>query len=308
MTDAVDLAQLRRLEPDIETLLGYAGQVEVIHRGPFYALLSRDTDWANFAVPEDPRAGATDTAGAVGDLRRLFAQHGRSLRFVFKQPLYPALAPLLEQEGLRLKQRQPLMICTPTSFRPLDNPDVSVRFLQVSDSDAALAAFQTIWSESLDDGSWRPTPEALSDFRAELTRGGNRSTALARHDGTPVGTGFIAYSKESFVLMRIATDPPARRMGAGAAMTTFLTREGFARGRTIGWLSAEDTRAQALYEKLGFSHAGDELSYEEAAEDGFSVASSGFREATNEEGTPANPELGDLVCSPFLSRLLPLPF
>lgn len=253
--------QLRRQEPDLRALVRYVSEGEVLDAGPFRALVSRTTDWANLVMPVVTPTDAGDVAVAIQELQRRFAEYGRTPRVVFKEIFFLGLATLLEEAGLALSEREPLMLCTRASFHPSDNPDVSVRFLHSSDLDADLAAFKRIWSESLADGSWAPTGEALAEFRDEIEQHDQGGAALAFLDGRPVGTGFVAYHGEGCEIMRVATATAARRRRVGSTVTSFLVRSGFENGATIAWLTAASAGAQALYERIGFRGVGDELTF-----------------------------------------------
>lgn len=260
---AADADLLRRLEPDSDSLLRFAGQAEFVRCGPFRALLSDTTDWANFAEPVEAESSEAAMFAAIHDLARCFRERGRRLRILYKERRFPLLAPVLEQAGLCVLERQPLMTCVPTDFKPLVNPDVGVRFLSGTDATADLAAYQTILSESLGDGSWRETPEAIMAFRADLERGLNHNAALACLEGEAAGTGFLACSPGRCEVLSIATKPALRRRGVAATLTSFLMQDAFDRGHSLLWLEAENAVAQTLYERLGFRHMGDELTYGE---------------------------------------------
>jgi GNAT superfamily N-acetyltransferase len=260
MHDGGDLPLVRRLEPDLATLVTFGDAIEVVTAGPFHALLSRQTDWANFVMPFDAQATATEVAEALRELRPRYAEAGRPLRVQFKQPLYPALAPMLEQAGMRLCGRERLMLCTRSRFRPMAAAAVQVRRMSASDPEHDSAAYQHIWSEALGDGSWRPTPEAITAFRTEL-EGQSHCAPLATLNGEPVGTGFAAVYGESAEIMRIATVPAARRRGVAASVTSFLVRHAFDAGATLAYLTTLNPDAERVYARLGFQVAGDELEY-----------------------------------------------
>ena len=130
MTDDETLALLRRLEPDLSTLLPRVDNGELIDCGPFRALASRGTGWANLVMPTAAPTNGAAVVDAVDELRRRYAERGRTPRFVFKEPLFPALAAMLESAGLSLSEREPLMVCGPGDLRPSSRPGVSVRFLR----------------------------------------------------------------------------------------------------------------------------------------------------------------------------------
>lgn len=261
MSDAA-LALLPNPDADLRAVAALAPDAEVLTFGPFGALLSDCAAWANFVVPVEFDADAAAVEAALTALVPRFTGRGRTLRIIVKDRLAPDLPALLERAGMRVVERLPLMLCTPSGYRPLVSPDVRVRFLHADDADADVTAYQTIRSTVFDDGSWRPTPETLAAFRHELAAGDNQCAALATLDGRPVGTGFVSVRGPGCEILRIATLLEARRRGVAAATTSFVTGDGFARGCRVAWLTADTPGAQALYRKLGFREAGDEITYQ----------------------------------------------
>jgi ribosomal protein S18 acetylase RimI-like enzyme len=233
----------------------------VLDEGPFRAMLSPTTEWANMVMPVTNPSDVGEITGALAALRERFAEAGRTPRLLFKEPFFPGLAELLAGAGLLPTEREPLMICIPARFHPVSRPGVSVRLLDAADDDGVLATYQTIWSESLGDGTWRPTPEALAAFRTEIERHERGGTAIATLDGEHAGTGFVAVYGAGCEIMRVATAPWARRRGVGSAMSSFLVERGFAAGATLAWLTAATPQARLLYERIGFRYVGDELTY-----------------------------------------------
>ena len=260
-----DLDQLRRLEPAVSwqaKMIAHWG--EVIAVGPFLALLHRDTDsiWLNYAAPREPLGSDEEVAEGLGELGRIFADRKRVLRIGFNERLFPRLPRLLEEHGFTLQERAPFMICTQSDFRPLSNPDVSVRFLRATDSDSDLAAYQSIVSQVLGDGSWQPTPAAILRFCAEVESADHRRHALAKIGDTPVGTGFISSAGGVSEVHKIATAPACRRRRVATTVTSFMLQDRFDSGDTLAWLTATDTIAQAVYQKLGFRLVGERLYYQ----------------------------------------------
>ena len=249
------------LEPDLASLVHLAEAACVLDCGPFRALLSPTTEWANLVMPLTNPSGIAEVTEALAVLRPRFAEAGRTPRLLFKEPFFPGLPDLLAGGGLLPSEREPLMICSPARFLPAVRPDVPVRFLHATDDDEDLAAYQTIWSQSLKDGSWRATAEAIAAFRAELGRHDRGGAALASLNGERVGAGFVALYGGGCEIMRVATVPAARRRGVGSAMSSFLVEQGFACGATIAWLTAASAEARSLYERIGFQYVGDELTY-----------------------------------------------
>ena len=254
-----DLDQLRRLEPtDAYLAQATANGAEVVPVGPFRVIFSPHSDsiWLNQAAPVKPLGSAGEVVEALHNLQRLFRQRNRTPAMEFNEPLWPSLPALLEAAGFTEKEREPLMLCTPADFRPFSSPEVSVRFLQATDAESDLVAYQSIFSRVLEDGSWQPMPDRVAQFRSEVEASSGRCHALATLDGAPAGTGYITSFEGACEITRMATLPPARRRGVAATLATFMIRDRFGRDDTLAWLTAMDAVAQALYQKLGFRVVG----------------------------------------------------
>jgi ribosomal protein S18 acetylase RimI-like enzyme len=238
----------------------------ILDCGPFRALLDPSTDmiWVNYAVPvgaiDDPQA----TTAALAELRRAFAQHQRRPRFEFNALPWPALPRLLESAGFQLQERHPLMVCTPGSFRRFAAPGVAVRFLSGGDPAPTLAAAMALQSESFGGPAELPTVDEVERLRGQL-RAGTLCYAFATLDGMPAGAGSTAPIDGVAELTGVATTPALRRRGVAATLTSFLAEQLFTAGGTLAWLSAGDTVAQAVYERVGFAVADTRLNYIEPA-------------------------------------------
>ena len=268
-----DRELLLRLEPDPDWLVS-SGWAELVRVGPFDAWFGPGADVASPRPPsgarrdDDPLARYGDAAvlEAVAELRRLFAARGLTLVVELNEPLAPRLPSLLERAGLSLRAREPLMLCPAADFRPVAAPGASVRFLGPDDPDEELRAFLRLFHENFGQGAGRDTPEAVARLRDEVARTGGRSAALARLDGQPGGTGFVAcYPGGACEITRVTTSPWARRRGVAATLTSFLIDSAFAAGSDLAWLTASGRPAQALYMTLGFRLVGDRLYYQPPA-------------------------------------------
>jgi hypothetical protein len=87
MTDDETLAQLRRLEPDLASLIALVDDGEVFDCGPFRAMMSLTTGWANLVRPVATPEHGDAVVAAVEEIRRRFAERGRPPRFLFREPL-----------------------------------------------------------------------------------------------------------------------------------------------------------------------------------------------------------------------------
>jgi ribosomal protein S18 acetylase RimI-like enzyme len=234
----------------------------VIDCGPFRALLDSTTDmiWVNYAVPTGTVDDAQTTVAALAELRAIFAQHQRRLRFEFNALPWPTLPRLLQSAGFQLQERHPLMICTPDNLRRFAAPGVAVRFLAADEPAATLAATMALQSESFGGSSELPSAGEVERLRGQL-RAGTLCYALATLDGVPAGAGSTAPIDGVAEVAGVATSPALRRRGVAATLTSFLAEQLFAAGGTLAWLSAGDAGAQAAYERVGFTVLDTRLNY-----------------------------------------------
>lgn len=259
-----NLDRLRRLEPTDAWLANLVAQGgEVVRAGAFVAVIGPNGGHGfTYAAPIETAGEDDDAAAGLRELRRVFQQRGLELSVEFNAPLFPDLPDLLEREGFTLEEREPLLLCTPSDFRPFVAPDVDVQFLSSGGDDDGLIAYQSIFSEVLLERPFQAPPEAIASLRSEIARCGDRCHALARVRGEPVGTGFISSLDGVCEITRVATLPPARRRGVAATVTSFMVGGRFSHGGdTLAWLTASGEPARALYRKLGFQPAGARLYY-----------------------------------------------
>ncbi|MBD2041625.1 GNAT family N-acetyltransferase [Microcoleus sp. FACHB-672] len=262
--DESTLAQLKRISQSVN-LVAAQGR-EVVTVGPFQALLDPSTDmiWLNYAVPIAPLGSAREVAEALTELRRVFADRHRTIRFEFIEALWPALPGALEEAGLQLQGRQPLMLCTPADFQPFNAPDVRVQRLTNTDKDI-LTEYLSIQSESFNSGEANefPSTEMVEQLREHLQRGSWRC-AMATLEGMPAGGGCITPLEGLCELVGVGTLPSMRRRGVAATLCSFLVQDHFDCGGDLVWLSAGDAVSQALYQKIGFSVVNTQLNYIDA--------------------------------------------
>ncbi len=233
----------------------------VIDVGPFQALLDPATDmiWLNYAVPISP-IDPHNVAAALAELRRVFAEHNRTIRFEFNALPWPELAGMLEQDGLVLHGRHPLMVCTPASFRPFNAPGVAVTMLHGDEPDALLSAGMQIQSESFEVSTEPPPGAEIERVRSRI-RAGTLQGALALLDGVPAGAGNMIAIAGVAELGGVATSPAFRRLGVAATLSSFMTEQLFVNGGRLAWLSAADVAAQAVYQRVGYSVIDERLNY-----------------------------------------------
>src|SRR2546423_14093645 len=109
--------------------------------GPFCAYFDPLSDliWLNYAAPVWPIENSRQVRSAVKELRAEFAHRERRLRFEFIQALWPTLPGMLLREGVILQAEQPLMVCTPRTFRAQQLSELRIHRLSPTDDDALLA-------------------------------------------------------------------------------------------------------------------------------------------------------------------------
>lgn len=264
---ASDRALLRFCE---ESLLLEPSERLIVERiGPFLAQTETTTaeSWMNVAAPveaeDDPRA----LAGSIEEVRRFFHAHGRAPHFEFSERRWPGLPAALEQAGLRLEEREPLLFCESGALRGVSAPGVSFHLLTPEDPDETLGAHQKIRFDDELEGEPPYAPEqAIARLREQVAEG-QREFVLAYLDGQIAGTGVsVALKNGGAEIVGIATQPVYRRRGVAASVTTFLTRRLYDRGARLVWLTSAQPAAQRIYERLGYRRVGDWLAYTEAAE------------------------------------------
>lgn len=221
-------ATIDRLQAWELTLLEKAAtQVPMEVITPFRAIPGRIGELVgfNYALPIDP---LDETLGeAIGALRARYRARREPLRIEFNEGKWPALGAALEQAGLTLESRNPLMACMPTDFQPFTAPSVVVRFLE-------------------------------TDPRYPSTR-----RAVGELDGQVAGRASIGAVEGVAELYGVVTDPPFRRRGVAATLCSALIQRHFDDGGTLVFLDAENPGAEVLYARLGFRSVGARLSYAE---------------------------------------------
>ncbi len=254
--------QLRRIE-QINTKVA-AQFSDVIAVGPFQAQIdpSCDMTWLNYAVPVAELGKKAEVAEVVVELREVFTERDRTLRFEFTESLWPTLPEVLEEAGLRLEVRHPMMLCKLATFQPHQASAVQVKQLTAADDTKTLAAFLAVRNQGFnqDFADEPPTDTEIAELREQIQTG-KTCCALASLDGIPAGVGVTMPMSGICELVGVATIPALRRRGVAATLCSFLVKDHFQRGGDLVWLSAGDAIAQATYERLGFHLVDSRLNY-----------------------------------------------
>lgn len=241
-----------------------AKQREVITVGSFQAMIDPTTDmtWLNYAVPIAPLGTSAAVAQSLVELRHVFEERDRLLRFEFTESLWSTLPSALEKAGLRREARHPMMLCTPVDFQPYQAPAVQVQLLTPDAHPDILAACVSIpkQSFSVNNAAEAPTAQEIAELKKQIHKGMMHG-ALAYLNEIPAGVGFTMPLLGISELVGVATLPAQRRRGVAATLCTTLVNDHFKGGGELVWLSAGDVIAQATYERIGFRLVDARLNY-----------------------------------------------
>jgi ribosomal protein S18 acetylase RimI-like enzyme len=243
-----------------DALEARADDSEVLSIGPFRALLSNAgvkpaTGWITLI-----EGGATqaETAKALTKLKAAFKKRSVPVEIEFNEAAFPKVGPWLEGAGLKLAERNPLMACRPSAFKPFVSEEVHITQLASSSTPADLEAFQTIrWTNGGDIKRPAPPVERLG---VEMARP-NSVFLLAWLEWEPVGTGVSHALKGAAEIVGVVTRRDKRKRGVAAAVTSELMRRHFANGGEFVFLDAATADAVRVYERLGFTSFGNNLVY-----------------------------------------------
>jgi len=256
---------LQRIER-INTKVAAQGR-DVIAVGSFQALIdpSCDMTWLNYAVPVVGLGTNAEITQVLVELREVFHECDRTLRFEFTESLWPTLPAALEEAGLQLEVRHPMMLCTPNEFQPYQASAVDVRLLHPEEDTNTLFTYLSVRNQGFDQefAAEPPTEKEIAELREQIENGSLRC-ALAHLDGIPAGVGVTMPMLGICELVGVATLPALRRRGVAATLCSVLTKDHFERGGDLVWLSAGDAIAQATYERIGFRNVDFRLNYIDA--------------------------------------------
>lgn len=253
------------LSPTI--LQGYlrkaAAQTHDVAAVPPFVLFFNPNDalrFYNYGVPTEPVGDISPET--VMALRAEFARRERLLRFEFIEQYAPDLGAALAAAGLVEEGRNPLMVCTPESFRPAaDIPGLEIRQLTPESPRSDLAAFISVQGRSFgEEERVDPTGAQVEDLRRRSGQGSCYFLGLL--DGQPVATGAYTAPLDGFTeLVGIATLAEYRRRGIASALTAAMTQDAFRAGVRVAFLGAADERAGRVYEQVGFQPYATALAY-----------------------------------------------
>ncbi|MGC1395187.1 MAG: GNAT family N-acetyltransferase, partial [Coleofasciculaceae cyanobacterium] len=198
----------------------------VIAVGSFWALIDpvNEFTWLNYAVPVEPLGTSLQVAEVVMELRSVFEERGRTLRFEFIESVCPKLPHILEQAGLNLESRHPMLVCIGADFQPYQAAGVDVQLLDTDDPEVLYSylavrnrSFYGITDEM-------PTAQEIIELCQDIQSGASRC-ALAYFNGIPAGVGATMPMMGVCELAGVATLPEHRRLGVAKTLCSFLIKD-----------------------------------------------------------------------------------
>lgn len=200
------------------------------------------------------RAGATSWPdAAIDELCAAFAAHDRMPRFELVDACWPGLVPALERRSFTVEQRFLGLACGPGELVPVPPPaGVELVSVERTSPDELIRAFREVSRrafEELDDTA--PVTSAdIARFRSTGAEG-----VLARDaEGRPVGSA--AWLRPAHGVTEIAgvgVVAAYRRRGIAGALTAAATRDAFAHGAELAFLTPGDDGAARVYARAGFA-------------------------------------------------------
>lgn len=239
-------------------------QYQVVPAPPFTLFFHTDDPlrYFNYAIPDEPVAG--DVREPLAVLRAAFAARNRHPRVEFVEAFAPELAAALRAAGFTEEARQPLMICTPESYRPAPLvPGLTIITLNGGSSLDEAQAFVTTQNQGFDPTETRAATEREARRFLQSLRGSMAFLALL--DGQAAGAGMFSVPLDGITeVAGIATRLPFRRRGVASALTAQAVHTAFRQGVRVVCLTAADERAGHVYERVGFRPYATMLAYADA--------------------------------------------
>jgi len=224
--------------------------------GPFEVQLAQERGVFTWVAIVDEAVTEEAVRESVDPLRRLFS--GRELEVEVNEGALPEAGRWLEAAGFELVERNPLMACRPSSFRPFAAHDVLLQELHASSPAAELEAFQAIrWTEG---NLGAATPPPVDRLLREMASP-DSVYLLATIDGQRAGTGVSHALMGAAEIVGIVTRAEMRRRGVAATVSSHLVERHFESGGDFVFLDAANDDAVRVYERLGFERFGANLVY-----------------------------------------------
>ncbi|HEX3663779.1 MAG TPA: GNAT family N-acetyltransferase [Rhizomicrobium sp.] len=216
--------------------------------GPFIAGFSlQDANpYLNYAVPED---FAHPSPADIDRLIAAFRRRKRKPRLEYIAQAAPEVEPALLAAGFETENRFPLLACSPALVAAITSRDVTIE----------TAATETDIRDAVDIGAEAyGAPHSPEPLRRLIGQGG--VLMLARTGNTAVAAGMATPAHGGVTeVAGIGVRPAWQRRGIAAALTSAITREAFARGAELAWLTPGHEAAEIAYRRAGFVRATEQL-------------------------------------------------
>jgi ribosomal protein S18 acetylase RimI-like enzyme len=254
---------LRRIDGYLDAVPRSIARTEEI--GPFTLFVNEGRGWRYYARP---RPGETSfTPSDVAEVRSRQRELAQPEEFESVDDLTPAVESAAEGDGLVVAIR-PLMHVERAKLEPAPAPpEAEIRLASPDDDLAALSAVAKLAFGSpgtdVGPGGADAVAEAATavegdtiDLTRERIAAGLAVVAFATIDATPVAVGTHQPVDGVTEIVGVGSAPAFRRRGLGAAVTSALVADAFARGVDTVFLSAGDETIARVYERVGFRTIG----------------------------------------------------
>lgn len=238
-------------------------QYETVSLPPF-SLFFHPSDpviYFNYAIPDSPVSG--DQRNALIQLCAEYQKRSRVPRFEFLLEYAPGLPAALKQGGFQETERQWNMICTPTKLKQVGSVTEAIIIPLNSESsvtdirDYIIAQRQGFNPENCTP----PNEQEIRQARLDILIGGWQPF-LARVGGEPAAAAaFGRIIGGVSEIAGIATRISFRRRGIATLLAWVATSEAFHQGAHTTCLTAADSNAGRIYERVGYQPFATMLSY-----------------------------------------------
>jgi GNAT superfamily N-acetyltransferase len=228
-----------------------AGRVRETERiGPFLATFDWESDnpYLSYAVPDD---GAAPSSSEVDDLVAAYQRRGRTPRLEYLTAVAPEVEAALSIGGLAVEGRLALMTCTVDSLVDLPAPEGFE--LVMPRSDEEVLGLVTAQGEAY--GGFLSGPaEDAARMRRNLAAGGIAVLARDIESREAAGGGICSAPEDGITeIASVGVRPVFRRRGIAGAVVARLTRQAFAAGVTLPFLTPESEAEERIYARAGYS-------------------------------------------------------
>jgi ribosomal protein S18 acetylase RimI-like enzyme len=240
-----------------EYLRASAARVRETERiGPFLATFDRESDnpYLSYAVPDD---GAAPSTREVDDLIAAYQRRGRTPRLEYLAVVAPKVEAALTGGGFAVEGRLAVMTCTPDSLVDLPTPEGFELVMPRSDED--VLGLVTAQGEAYD-GFLSGPAEDGARMRRNLAAGGIAVLARAVGTGEAAGGGICSAPEDGITeIASVGVRPTFRRRGIAGAVVARLTREAFAAGIGLPFLTPESEAEERIYARAGYTRVSEVL-------------------------------------------------